>query len=104
MLFGHGSATGCWWRGYLIGYLENFDICPGIAEYLERIEATMAPYGKRFLVHGGRLVVYEGTWNGGIVIARVPQSCPRAGVVRVAGLPGDPAAPHGARDLNGRTG
>ncbi|MFG2949882.1 DUF1330 domain-containing protein [Streptomyces adustus] len=48
----------------MIGSLENVDICPGIAEYLERIEVTMALYGGRFLVHGGRLVVHEGTWNG----------------------------------------
>ncbi|MGW2823072.1 DUF1330 domain-containing protein [Streptomyces sp. NPDC001443] len=51
----------------MIGYLDNVDICPETVEYLERIETTMAPYGGRFLVHGGRLVVHEGTWNGGIV-------------------------------------
>ncbi|WP_338017594.1 DUF1330 domain-containing protein [Streptomyces adustus] len=56
----------------MIGYLENVAICPEIAEYLERIKATMAPYGGRFLVHGGRLVVHEGTWNGGIVILEIP--------------------------------
>ncbi|MEU2772175.1 DUF1330 domain-containing protein [Streptomyces sp. NPDC007162] len=59
-------------RGYVVGYLQDVDLGPEIAEYIERIEATMAPYGGRFLVHGGRLVEHEGTWNGDIVILEFP--------------------------------
>lgn len=59
-------------RGCVIGYLENVEIGPEIAEYLERIEATMAPYGGRFLVHGGQLAGHEGTWDGDIVMLEFP--------------------------------
>jgi uncharacterized protein (DUF1330 family) len=59
-------------RGYAIGYLRNVEFGPEIAEYLKRIEATMAPYGGRFLVHGGQLVGREGTWDGDIVVLEFP--------------------------------
>lgn len=59
-------------RGYAIGYLRNVERGPEIAEYVERIEATMAPYGGRFLVHGGRLTAYEGRWGGDLVILEFP--------------------------------
>ncbi|QXE36547.1 DUF1330 domain-containing protein [Streptomyces sp. GMY02] len=59
-------------RAYAIGYLEDVEVGPEIAEYIERIEATLAPYGGRFLVHGGQLVGHEGTWNGDIVILEFP--------------------------------
>ncbi|MGW5654794.1 DUF1330 domain-containing protein [Streptomyces humi] len=61
-------------RAYVVGYLRNVDVGPEIAEYIERIEATMAPYGGRFLVHGGRLVEHEGTWNGDVVILEFPDT------------------------------
>jgi hypothetical protein len=32
-------------------------IGPAIAEYLERIDATLAPFGGRFAVHGGEVEV-----------------------------------------------
>ncbi|MGW2840836.1 DUF1330 domain-containing protein [Streptomyces sp. NPDC001493] len=59
-------------RGYAIGYLRNVELGPDIAEYIERIEATMAPYGGRFLVHGGRLAAYEGEWDGDLVVLEFP--------------------------------
>lgn len=59
-------------RAYVIGYLEQVELGPQIAEYIERIEATMAPYGGRFLVHGGRLVPHEGDWDGDIVMLEFP--------------------------------
>ncbi|MEQ4304813.1 DUF1330 domain-containing protein [Plantactinospora sp. B6F1] len=59
-------------RGYVIGYLENVEVGPEIVEYIERIEATMAPYGGRYLVHGGQLVGHEGTWNGDVVLLEFP--------------------------------
>ncbi|WP_435194463.1 DUF1330 domain-containing protein [Streptomyces sp. NRRL F-5630] len=59
-------------RAFMIGHLRNVETCPDIAEYLERIDATMAPYGGRFVVHGARPVVYEGTWDGDLVILEFP--------------------------------
>ncbi|WP_062217175.1 DUF1330 domain-containing protein [Streptomyces sp. NBRC 109706] len=59
-------------RAYAIGYLKDAEVGPEIAEYIRRIEATMAPYGGRYLVHGGQLIGHEGTWDGDIVILEFP--------------------------------
>ncbi|MEU6443539.1 DUF1330 domain-containing protein [Streptomyces sp. NPDC047046] len=59
-------------RAFVIGHLRNVETCPDIAEYLERIDSTMAPYGGRFLVHGGRTTVHEGTWDGDLVMLEFP--------------------------------
>lgn len=59
-------------RAYMIAYLQDVELGPEIAEYIERIDATMTPYGGRFLVHGGQLVGYEGTWDGDIVLLEFP--------------------------------
>ncbi|MGW7352621.1 DUF1330 domain-containing protein [Streptomyces sp. NPDC054784] len=59
-------------RGYALGLLRDVEPDEEIAEYMERIEATMAPYGGRFLVHGGRLVGCEGEWDGDVVLLEFP--------------------------------
>jgi uncharacterized protein (DUF1330 family) len=51
-------------KGYAIGILHDIDLGPPIVEYLERIDSTLAPYGGRFLVHGGPADVREGTSPG----------------------------------------
>lgn len=65
-------TTGTTPRGYVVGYLTDMEMCPDVAEYLRRIEGTMAPYGGRYLVHGGRLVGHEGAWDGDVVILEFP--------------------------------
>jgi len=45
---------------------------PPIVEYLRRIDATLRPYGGRFLVHGGPLEVLEGSWPGTAIIIEFP--------------------------------
>lgn len=55
-------------KAYAIAYLREVDFGPEIAEYLERIDETLAPYGGRFIVHGGELTPAEGEWDGAIVI------------------------------------
>jgi len=59
-------------RAYAIAYLREVDFGPEIAEYLERIDETHAPYGGRFIVHGGELTAAEGEWDGAIVIIEFP--------------------------------
>ena len=39
-------------RAYAITNVQSITMGPAIAEYLERIDATIAPYDARFLVHG----------------------------------------------------
>lgn len=61
-------------RAYVIGYLRDVELGPEIAEYIERIDATMAPYGGRFLIHGGPLTPLEGDWDGDLVLLEFPDS------------------------------
>ena len=39
-----------------------------VFEYLERIQATLDPYGGKFLVHGAGVQVVEGEWSGTLVV------------------------------------
>ncbi|MFE2290218.1 DUF1330 domain-containing protein [Streptomyces sp. NPDC059452] len=39
---------------------------------IERIQATMEPYGGRFLVHGAEVEVMEGEWPGAFVAVGFP--------------------------------
>ncbi|ADJ44071.1 hypothetical protein AMES_2248 [Amycolatopsis mediterranei S699] len=43
-----------------------------VFEYLERIQATLDPYGGKFLVHGAPVQVREGDWPGGLVLIEFP--------------------------------
>ncbi|GAA1966487.1 DUF1330 domain-containing protein [Kitasatospora viridis] len=57
---------------YAIGNLHSVDFGPQIIEYLERIDATLAPYGGRFLVHGNPVELREGQWDGDLIIIGFP--------------------------------
>ena len=46
---------------YAVAHMRQVTMGPPIVEYLERIDATLAPFGGRFLVHGGKPEVVEGT-------------------------------------------
>lgn len=61
-------------KAYAIAYLREVDFGPEIAEYLERIDETLAPYGGRFIVHGGELTAAEGEWDGALVIIEFPSA------------------------------
>ena len=58
--------------GYAIAYLRDVHVNDEIVTYLERIDATLAPHGGRFLVHGGHLTPAEGVWDGDIIVIRFP--------------------------------
>jgi uncharacterized protein (DUF1330 family) len=57
---------------YGIALLRDVQMGPPIVEYLERIDATLAPYGGRFIVHGARPTVLEGGDPGTPVIIEFP--------------------------------
>lgn len=57
---------------YAIAYLQQVNLGEEIVDYLQRIDETLAPFGGRFLVHGGELVPAEGTWDGDVVILAFP--------------------------------
>ena len=57
---------------YAVAHMRQVTMGPAIVEYLERIDATLAPFGGRFLVHGGLVEVVEGTWPGHLIVIEFP--------------------------------
>jgi uncharacterized protein (DUF1330 family) len=57
---------------YAIANLHNPAPHPDVVDYIERIQATLDPYGGRFLVHGARHEVMEGSWDGAAVLIAFP--------------------------------
>lgn len=55
-----------------VAHLQSVDIGSDIVEYLERIDATLEPFGGRFLVHGGAADVREGDFPGNLIIIEFP--------------------------------
>jgi uncharacterized protein (DUF1330 family) len=57
---------------YAIGHLREVKMGPAIVEYLERIDATLEPFGGHFAIHGGRPKVLEGEWVGDLIAIAFP--------------------------------
>lgn len=57
---------------YGVAHLRNPNLHPEVLDYIDRIQATMDPFGGRFLVHGATVEVKEGDWPGTIVIVEFP--------------------------------
>jgi uncharacterized protein (DUF1330 family) len=57
---------------YALGILEHVDMGPAIVEYLERIDATLAPFDGHFIVHGGPNDVREGHDPGTVIVIEFP--------------------------------
>ena len=58
--------------GYAIGHLRNVRFGAEIIGYLERIDATLEPFGGRFLIHGARAECMEGSWTGDLIVIAFP--------------------------------
>lgn len=60
---------------YAIAYLRDVDFGDDIIRYLREIDATLEPFGGRFLIHGGRVDVREGDWgDGDLVVIAFPDN------------------------------
>lgn len=57
---------------YAVAILRDVEMGAEIVEYLERIDATLAPFGGRFVVHGAEPTVKEGTWDGTLIVIGFP--------------------------------
>ena len=57
---------------YAVGILKQVKMGPPIVEYLQRIDATLAPYDGHFIVHGGEPAVLEGTSPGTLIVIEFP--------------------------------
>jgi uncharacterized protein (DUF1330 family) len=57
---------------YAVAHVQTVDIGPAIVEYLQRIDATLAPYEGRFIVHGATPDVLEGEFPGHLIVIAFP--------------------------------
>ncbi|HET6773561.1 MAG TPA: DUF1330 domain-containing protein [Acidimicrobiales bacterium] len=57
---------------YALAHLRTPRINDDVLEYIERIQATLDPFGGRFLVHGAQVEVKEGPWPGTVVMVEFP--------------------------------
>ena len=58
---------------YAVANLTHVRMGPEIVTYLERIDATLAPFGGRFVIHGGPpAVAAEGEWAGDLIMIEFP--------------------------------
>ncbi|MBR0643020.1 DUF1330 domain-containing protein [Plastoroseomonas hellenica] len=55
-----------------VANLRKVDLGPAILDYLQKIDATLAPYDGRFLVHGQPITVLEEGWVGDFVVIIFP--------------------------------
>jgi len=59
---------------YAVAHMRQVTMGPPIVQYLERIDATLAPFGGRFIVHGGETEVLEGSWPGFVIVIEFPDA------------------------------
>jgi uncharacterized protein (DUF1330 family) len=58
---------------YALAHLHNVTMGPEIVAYLEGIDATMAPFGGKFVIHGdGKKRVLEGSFAGDVIMLSFP--------------------------------
>ncbi len=55
---------------FAIANLTDVSMGPDIATYVSAIDETLAPFGGRFLLHGGHKTMLEGAWPGDLVVIR----------------------------------
>lgn len=53
---------------YILARLVTAGFDPDLATYLRKIDATLAPFGGRYCVHGATIERLEGDWPEGDVI------------------------------------
>jgi uncharacterized protein (DUF1330 family) len=57
---------------YAVGILNDVKMGPPIVEYLERIDATLAPFNGHFIIHGGEPKMLEGSDPGTLIVIEFP--------------------------------
>jgi uncharacterized protein (DUF1330 family) len=59
-------------QSYAVAHMRKVALGPEIVDYLERIDATLRPFGGRFLVHVGAVEVIEVEWPGHMIVIEFP--------------------------------
>lgn len=57
---------------YAVAVIRETRFGEEIKEYLQRIDATLAPFSGKYRVHGGPYQPLEGTWSSDLVIIEFP--------------------------------
>ena len=57
---------------YAIGLLSDVQPGAAIVEYLQRVDATLAPFDGHFIIHGGSPTVLEGSWSADLIVIEFP--------------------------------
>ncbi|MBM6594583.1 DUF1330 domain-containing protein [Microvirga pudoricolor] len=57
---------------FAVARLTDVTMGPDIVAYLEGIDATLAPFGGRFVIHGGPFERIEGDWTGDLIAIAFP--------------------------------
>lgn len=57
---------------YAIGHLRNVKMGSDIVAYLKTIDATLAPFQGRFIIHGGQKEQLEGHFPDDVVVIAFP--------------------------------
>ncbi|GAA1879768.1 DUF1330 domain-containing protein [Pseudonocardia ailaonensis] len=57
---------------YAVAHMRRVERTPEIREYLERIDATLAPFGGHFVVHGDLPQILEGEFPGVLIVIGFP--------------------------------
>ncbi|UDL88154.1 DUF1330 domain-containing protein [Mesorhizobium sp. PAMC28654] len=57
---------------YAVAHMRQVTPGPQIVQYLQKIDATLEPFGGRFIVHGGDVEVIENSWPGFLIVIEFP--------------------------------
>ncbi|WP_264210697.1 DUF1330 domain-containing protein [Leisingera thetidis] len=57
---------------YAIGHLRQVEMGSGIIAYVEGIDATLAPFQRRFIILGGEKQMLEGQFQGDLIVIAFP--------------------------------
>lgn len=57
---------------YAVAHVHSAEFGPEIIEYLQRVDATLDPFGGRVLVHGGAPEAVEGSWGRDLILIEFP--------------------------------
>lgn len=57
---------------YAVAHLRNIRMGPEIIAYIEGVDATLAPFQGRFIIHGGEKQELEGTFRDDLIVLAFP--------------------------------